>query len=173
MLKNYTKFLVLSTMVLVVGNNSNNCYSTEEEMDVEEENIYTDKYGIQRNRNGHAIPDRDDDGNIIENEHFLVGNYIRRTYFDTLEETERIFKNIGLENMYDMLDDIFSTAHHINAFVPKSLNELQFQCNFFNDISNGFITLNIDNITLKQFSYYLQNKVFYSAIKLMNITKIF
>ena len=171
-MSNCIKTLLLSTIVFVMGNNNNYCYS----MVVH----HVDQYGINRISNGWAIPDLDEHGNIIENEHFLQdGDYLRYEFFNQLDnlnqnhiqQLQQFLDHIDSDfySIYNTICDIFKDIER-QAMIP-GLAAQQFNRNTINNEMNEFIPQNIlnqyDNITFGQLSNYLSNKIYFIMINNM------
>ena len=173
-MSNYIKTLILSTIVLVMGSNSNYCYSMGE----------------------------NNNGNIVENEHFLQdGNYLKNQFEDYKTAFKNQLKSLVTNRGYserdirsitdtsdeffkiwEQLCDIFATLR--NKIDKQHILELEYQFNIDDinqmnyDIHNfKFIPNNILNqnngITLGQLSNYLANKIYLLIInsmkKILNI----
>ena len=179
MLNNYIKTLLLSTIVFVIGNNSNYCYSMED-YNVQEQVHNTDQYGINRTVNGWAIPDKDANGNIIENEHFLQdGYYLSNEIVNQQNNLEQNNTQQLQQFLYHISSNFYLRYHLIcNTLKMESetpgLAEQQFKRNTIMSKMHGFIPQDIlnqyDNITFGQLSNYLSNKICFIMIN--NIRQI-
>ena len=168
-MSNYIKTLLLSTIVLIMGNNS---YSMEDNT-VQKQVDNIDQKGIRRTVNGLAIPDLDEKGNIIENEHFLQdGDYLAGFYIKQLEN--ELEKKHCTEEMSDFLKHEvlkiyiqfkhylssvafciypINTQTSIDTSIFESNNALQ------NIVSEDIIWLS-STITPVQLTNYLKNKAY-------------